>query len=55
MNKKNSFSLFETIPPRFDKPVKLDASKKVSDIGVPGPTRKLTVERSGRIKYKEIR
>lgn len=47
-----SFSLNETVKPRFNaSQIRIDTSKRIVDAGLPKPTRKLIVGRSGKIRY----
>lgn len=47
-----SFSLNETTKPRFNaNQIQIDVSKRIVDAGIPKPTHKLVVGRSGKIGY----
>ena len=47
-----SFSLNETTKPRFNaSQIRIDTSKRIVDAGLPKPTHKLIVGRSGKIGY----
>lgn len=50
----STFSLNETVTPKFNTgQIHVDSSKRVMDYGLPKPTRKLTVGRSGKVGYSK--
>lgn len=51
---KSTFSLYETMAPKFHaSQIRIDRSKRVSDYGLPKPTRKLSKGRTGKIGYSK--